>query len=362
MKKKKILLIALTENRYVRGVERYSIELIKELSKDPKLDITLLIGKHQTYFSHITNVERIFYKARNGKINRHFFLISKMKQLIEKGGFELVHYLNTYPILFKLDIPIIITIHDLAEYFVPEKYSFLQRLYRKAILKLSVRNLSKIITVSRFSKKTLENHFDINNVVSIYNGINHLSLEIKEEFDVMPNINRNYILYWGNQEKSKGIINTLHVFRKLKNKNSSLDLVLIGKEGNATNELRKLIQDFGIQESVKTLGYVDDNVLISYIKNASLILFPSKYEGFGFPALEALMYNNNVVVSNTTSLGEVCGGYCLQANPENVDDIFQKASSLLENPSSRKLKTTELITKYNWQNCAAETKDIYFNL
>lgn len=367
-------IIGITENDFIRGVERYTLELIKSMAssyKDEK--IFLFRGKWQSYYEELNkfdNVELITIDAlKNSKINRHFFIAFSIYRFLKKTSINLdiIHYNNTLPVLFKPPIPSVMTIHDIAEFFVPEKYSLIQRIYRKKIAKLSAKNIDFIITVSNFSKKNIVDSLSIpeDKVESIYLGIDHFLKKVEEKTDNTHEraINfRNYILYWSVIEKSKGIIETVKAFELLKEDRNykDLKLLIIGKPGNAWKNLVKLISS---KDDIIYLGYVNDDILISYIKNAKVILFPSLYEGFGFPALEAYLINPNVITSNTTALGEITKGLTEQVNPTNIYEISKKIKEMLKKPQeSNYAKKKKLIEKFSWKITAIKTFSIYSKL
>lgn len=366
-------IIGITENDFIRGVERYTLELLRYLAKIyPDTNFVLFKGRWQKYYEELEEFKNIqlvtLGNLKNSKIHRHFFVAFKFFDFIKRRNIKIdvIHYNNTLPIIKEPPVPSVITIHDIAEFFVPEKYSYLQRQYRKFMVKTSAKNADFIITVSRFSKESIIKKLEIDpdKIKYIYLGVEHFFQNSNKNTIISPKINyasylinKPYILYWSVIEHSKGIIETVKAFTLLNKKFSDLKLVVIGKKGNAFKDFLNLTKN---NKNIVYLGFVSDEELKFYIKKAKAILFPSKYEGFGFPPLEAFILNDNIIASNTTSIGEITKEFAEQVNPDNIKEIAKKIEKLLLNPKKfsyqEKLK---IIQRFSWEKTARETYNIY---
>jgi glycosyltransferase involved in cell wall biosynthesis len=348
-----LLFIALTENTTIRGVERYCIETLKQLCLEKNIKITILRGKWQNYFNELqrnNNVDFIYYKGENTKLQRHVFLITHIKKI--SRDFDIVHYANTMPYIFINSCPTFMTIHDIAEYFVPEKYSFLQLLYRKIIAKISSKLVDKIVTVSHFSKKSFMEILNIKEtkIIVTYNGIEHFL-----SYEQRNSLKNNTITYFGVLEDSKGIQELIQAFTK-SNSFSTHRLLLIGNKGNAYSKIEQYIDD----ERIQYLGFVEDNELKNIISQSSLITYPSKYEGFGLPALEAFCLNDNILSSNLTSLGEVTKDFAWQVNPSDVISFSKLLDEALEFPKIFDSEAkNKILGKFSWNKSAKLLVDEY---
>jgi len=367
----KVGIIGITENNFIRGVERYTLELVRYLAKVyPEIQVYLLRGKWQEYYDDLSkfgNVTLITVEnLRNSKFDRHFFIAFKLFDFIKRLGLSLdvIHYNNTLPILKKTPIPSVITIHDIAEFFVPEKYTLIQRIYRKNMVKISANNADLIITVSNFSAQSLIDRLCIpkEKIQVTYLGIEHF----KEK---LVNLNKSsaddigvedFILYWSVIEHSKGVIETVKAFNLLNKKYPYLKLLVIGKKGNAYRDFLNLIRG---NKNIKYLGYVEDEKLINYIRNAKMVVFPSKYEGFGFPPLEAFLLNDNIITSNVTSLAEITSDFALQIDPSNVQELALAIEKLLFRPRFfSKEEKDKILSRFSWFETAIGTYKVYEKL
>lgn len=353
----RLLFIAITENTSIRGVERYCLELLKSLAKlySSELEITALIGQWQDYYHELADNNITLIKANivNKKTVRHLYLSFVLPVLSQH--YDIVHYANTLPFILGNKGPSVFTIHDIAEYFVPEKYSAIQLMYRKLIVKNAVIRSDKIITVSHFSKKAILNQYQIpsDKVIVTYNGIDHFRTEIR--IDKSPLSNK-YFLYFGVIERSKGVVELIKAFQLFKQTTKvNYSLVIAGKKGNAYSDIEELVAD-----DVILLDYIPDGELIAYIRWAVAIVFVSKYEGFGFPALEAFIYNNNIISSNTTALGEITKEFAIQVNPIDVMAIADAMVSVVESPRFFSLAEKEhILAKYSWTKAAEDIMMLY---
>jgi glycosyltransferase involved in cell wall biosynthesis len=364
-----IVVVGITENNFIRGVERYTLELVRNLAiLYPDITIHLLKGTWQGYYDSLSkynNVKLINIEdLKNTKIHRHFFLAFRLFDFLKNQNIkaDIIHYNNTLPIIKKTPIPSVITIHDIAEFFVPEKYSFLQRFYRKNMVKISAKNADLIITVSKFSATSIIRYLNVpaQKVKPIYLGIEHFIYEDEKDNNEKFDQDENYILYWSVIEHSKGIVETIKAFNLFNKKYPEFKLYIIGKEGNAFNYFSELKRS---NPNIIYKGYVKDSELKKFIKKAKVILFPSKYEGFGFPALEAFVINNNVITSNIASLGEITKEFAVQVNPNNINEIAKAIENLVKNP--REFDTSKkrsILNNFSWEKTAKETFKCYKHL
>ncbi|UEG54952.1 glycosyltransferase family 4 protein [Mucilaginibacter daejeonensis] len=356
----KVLFIGLSNNDKVRGVEQYCINIVKFLAKNQDLQIDLLCGQWQrNYYDQLAaaNVNILCAPCGRSKLKRHFFLIKSVKQL--SNSYDLVHYCNTLPVFRKNAVPTVITIHDIAEYKIRQKYTLIQRLYRKLVTKLSSSIADKIITVSNFSKDEIVNalHIAPDKIKVIYNGINHLPFQFNYNTKVDFN-NKKYILYFGVLEQTKGIPELIKAYEQIADQIIDYNLIFIGKKGNEFEFLQQHLSD-----KINYLGFLDYDDLYAHLHYASCMVFASKYEGFGFPILEAFIFNDNIITSNTNSLGEIGKDFAICINPESVDELSDAILQTIKFPKSFKTEEKAVIlNKYRWENAAYLTYQSYREL
>ena len=363
----KVLAVGLTENTEIRGVERYAIELLRYITSGlVDFEVTLVCGSWQKYFQPLQS-ERLkikVLKIKNSTFYRHMWHLFVMPY--KSKGYDLVHLLNVYPVVHAPLRPTVSTIHDLAEFYVPEKYSMLQVHYRKMASTLAAKLSTHIITDSLYSKKSINFELGIScdKISSIYLGVEHF-LELDRNDKVTcaeyEAVGAEYVLCWGVLERSKGIIELIYGFNLYKDRssNSNLMLVIAGKAGNAYDELSQYFE----QEDIMYLGHVSDDQIIFLASNATAVCFASKYEGFGFPALEGFIFCDNVIASNSTSLGEITRKFAWQVDPCSSSEIASAISYCISTPKVfTSAEREKILRDFSWHECALSTAKVYAKL
>ncbi|BDT74655.1 glycosyltransferase family 1 protein [Polynucleobacter sp. KF022] len=236
---------------------------------------------------------------------------------------------------------LVATVHDLFHLAMPD---LVRGLHKKAYAKWMLNRLAHkadvIITVSEFSKAEFAKYIDsdVDKVHAIPLGVN------KDWFNLssLPNPHpRPYLLFIGNVKPNKNLSNLVLAYQKLLLKIPH-DLVIIGKKDGfhspdqTVYEIAKAYPD-----RIHFTGFVPEALLKSYMDHASVFIFPSIYEGFGLPPLEAMAAGIPTIVSHSASLPEVCGDASLYCDPYSVNDVAQKIEQLIVDP----LLQNELHTK-----------------
>jgi glycosyltransferase involved in cell wall biosynthesis len=243
------------------------------------------------------------------------------------------------------------------------------------VISRAISKSEKIIAVSEFTKKDIEKKFKVkkDKISVIYEGISDLSSHEEENSDsdkkVLKSYNigdNRYLLYVGNAYPHKNLEAFLDIFKKIKKDFPSLLLVLVGKDDYFYKRLKKHTQSLNLSnEDVIFADYIPDKDLASLYRNALAYVFPSLYEGFGLPPLEAMAYNCPIVSSNQTSLPEILGDAALYFNPYNNIDVYEKIKKIIKNKYLRRNlveKGETQINQYNWFSSAHSTYSLYLDL
>lgn len=263
----------------------------------------------------------------------------------------------------------IITIYDMSFFAYPEFHTKGTQRFKNKVLKY-YNSASKIITISNFSKREILKYIDIpeKKIEVIYPGVDiqNQKLELREDYILKKySLSKGYILYVGTIEPRKNLEGLIKAYKlllsddKYKNK---YDLVIVGKLGWKYETFFKTLENSGLQDKVKLLGYIPDEELPAIYKHASLFVYPSIYEGFGLPVLEAMAYGTPVITSNVSSLPEVAGDAALLINPHNYKEIRDGIADIL---STEQLKSQliargkERVKRFSWTKTAEKTLEIY---
>jgi glycosyltransferase involved in cell wall biosynthesis len=339
-------------SRPLTGVERYATELIKAL--DNLID-TEQIDKMKYSFVLLTP------KNIQSKVNLKHISIKKIGILTGHlwEQFELPFYaknglllcLCNTGVIFKREQ--IVVIHDAQVFALPQNYSFAFRFWYKLLIQILGRIVKKVITVSSFSRSELINYCKCNpkTILVIYEGKEHIlsttpdkSIFKKNEIGDKP-----YILAVSTMSNNKNFNAIVQAVENIEDVN--FDIIIVGgKNSNVFGQVKIPLPDF-----VKDLGYVSDGKLRVLYEHALCLVYPSLYEGFGLPPLEAMACGCPVIVSNRASLPEICGNAAIYCDPYSVKDISNKIKQLLADKNMQeemRLKGFERAKQFNWEKTA----------
>jgi glycosyltransferase involved in cell wall biosynthesis len=264
----------------------------------------------------------------------------------------------------------IVTIHDLIPYVMPETVG---RGYLLKFLKempLIIGNSDGIITVSEFSKKDILKFFPIDE-----NKIFVTPLAADKKYTPIDKVYcRNFlrdtykltdpfILYLGGFSERKNVASALTAFSKVyKDLNKKYKLVIVGGYKDASQQLVKLTNELKIDSDVIFTGFVPEEHLPIFYNGCDTFIYPSFYEGFGLPPLEAMNCGTPVIASNLTSIPEVVGDGGILINPYDISEISFAIGNLLSNEKLREelsYKALKRASEFSWQNTAHNTLKVY---
>lgn len=178
-------------------------------------------------------------------------------------------------------------------------------------------------------------------------------------------IDREYILYLGTLEPRKNIPALVKAFKIVSNENQDIKLVLAGGKGWKYNEIFTLVQQLKLEDRIIFTGYIDEGDIPVVLSNAIMFVFPSIYEGFGMPPLEAMACGTPVIVSNSSSLPEVVGDAGIQVEPKDIERMANEMGRLINDTELRKHYSKKGIVqakKFSWEQSAKTVLDIYHSL
>ena len=349
-----VLFVALTENDTMRGVERYALELVRALATghSGEVRVTVLCGSWQGYFNELRalGVEILVAPTRNRKSSRHAFLLTRMRALSRR--FDLVHYGNLLPMGLPNRVPSTMTIHDVAEYALRGKYSAPRALYRQLVGLRARHSTMEIAADSMFTRDEIVRHLRMKpeRISVIYPGVGHFR-DLAPEARMDPGYP--YFLYYGVIEATKGADTAVHAFKRLVDEGSAGEfrLLLIGRKGNAFARLSPLIDG----QLIVHLGFQEDARLQAYIRGAAAVIFVSRYEGFGLPAVEAYMLNDHIIASQGNSVGEVTRGFALQVDENSVEALLEALRAVCKGRAPLPaLSRTSVLERFSWSRAAEQ--------
>lgn len=356
-----------------KGLGRYTQKLIENLEK---------IDRQNEYFVFLRRENFEEYRPRHKNFQKvladyPWYTFSEqlnMPRVLKRYKLDLAHFPHfNVPIFYGGKF--VITIHDLILLHYPTTHGTtlspffygLKFLAYRLTIGLAVWRAQKVITVSEFTKKDiLEKYKNISasKVVVTYEACDkpeNIVLVDAEEILRKYGIIKPYILYVGNAYPHKNLEKLARAFSQLKKKRNDLNLVLVGKEDYFYSRLKHLVKTSGAS-GVIFADFVPDEDLTSVYQNAVLYVFPSLYEGFGLPPLEAMANGVPVASSSRASLPEILGPAARYFNPENPDEMARTIEEVLDSGELRRVLIKNgyaQIKKYDWERMAEETLEIY---
>jgi glycosyltransferase involved in cell wall biosynthesis len=290
---------------------------------------------------------------------------------------DLVHIpLNRVPLL--MIRPYVVTIHDMANLFFEEERSNFRMQLRRYRFRRGLVRANRVIAVSDATRRDVENLMGVppDRVRRVYNApdpgfhVDEAACQTEEQQRIMERyqINYPYLLYAGNIRRHKNVPRLVEAFAVVREQLAShpryqdLRLVIIGDTISQHPAVRQTVIKSRVEHVVRFLGFVPFETLRCFYENAAAFVFPSRYEGFGLPPLEAMACGAPVVASNVSSLPEVVGDAAILVNPENVFDIARGIRDILLDDRLRE----ELVrrgriqaSRFSWERTARQVLEIY---
>lgn len=348
-------------DRHLHGIARYAYEIVKHMSFENKVHMMLLVNDlnlSKEIFGKFNNIEFIKMKSKFLSLSEQIELPLVVNKYRGKAIFHSPSFVSSPFIKTKM----IMTIHDLNHLRFPQYYSPFHKYYYKYIVKPSALKCKKILTVSEFSKKEIVDWLKCgrDKVVVTYNGVddrfkyiddNNKLIKVKNKY----NLPDKFVLYIGNLKPHKNVKTLIKAMGLVDN---DIKLVINGK---VNKSLMEVINTYNLKSKISFIGYVDDEDLPILYNLAKVFVFPSLYEGFGLPPLEAMACGCPVIVSNTSSLPEVVGNVGYEFEPND----YVKLSTLINKSLNEEYDKKKLIERadfFSWRRTYGETLNKYYKL
>jgi glycosyltransferase involved in cell wall biosynthesis len=301
----------------------------------------------------------------------------EFRAIVKRFSCDLVHIPHLFWVPRGLSCPYILTVHDLLEHMYGSRNaSSMRRSLHFYLTRRVLRRAARVIAVSQFTKSEIEKLLAIPDarIEVVYNAIDerflhgHASESDRELIAQRYLVNYPFILYAGAIRPHKNVVRIIEAFSALKSelqkeqKFPDLKLIIIGDDLSSHPRLRRTVVRSGVQNDVRFMGFVPIEVLRIFYDVAKIFVFPSLYEGFGLPPLEAMAHGTPVVTSNTSSLPEVGGNAALLVNPENVFEIRRGLQRVLLDPVLReqmKQRGYDQAQRFSWTNSVSRILEIY---
>jgi len=372
------------------GIEEYSYQVIRHLKNelaDCEVILYVRAGEINERVKKFQLPEK--WKIKEIKMPRFWTQIGLSREMIFHPVDALFIPAHTVPIIhpsgwlmravnfFKKEkikkFKTVVTIHGLEYEFLPKAYSLWERFYMRTVIKKSCHWADKIISVSKNTKKDLVKLYNVpaRKIKVIYEGFSFVDEKPRRKKKNPRNVLKKYqmdkdkyLLFLGRIEERKNLLRIIQSFEILKKEHQlPHKLLLAGGLGYGYNNIVKYIEASEYKKDIYLAGFIEDEDKREILKNADVFLFPTLYEGFGLPIIEAQSLGVPIVASNNSSIPEIIGNdmKTLLVDPkepkEIADTIYKilsdkKIRARLVNPGLKNVK------RFSWENCAKEIAEV----
>jgi glycosyltransferase involved in cell wall biosynthesis len=356
------------------GIGTYIRNIINQLARTDRETEYLLIGQ-QRHLQQLDplpdNFMLLDYAYEPGSFHTHMHL----PFLLRKLDVDILHMPWFYaPAVVPMRL--VLTVHDLTDVLAPPVGATpLVQAGRLYFARRALARADRIFAVSHSSKRELARVFGVpeKKIEVVYNALDERFLREPMPNDADRVLERHavtdpFVLYAGNIKPQKNLPRLIEAFAVAKAdlrdhpQYAGLKLLLIGDSAEEHSDLRRAVLRSRVQGEVRFLGFVPHSVLRVFYSRASAFLFPSLYEGFGLPPLEAMAHGTPVLTSSASSLPEVFADAALQVNPENVFEIARGIRQILTEDVTREAlirRGHDLVRKYSWERSAEQVREVY---
>lgn len=351
------------------GVSNYSRQLLQALGRTPHGHrLTAFVNDSRFSAPHVAL--RVSPWPLHRPLVRIAWEQGALPLALGRMDAELIHGLvNVLPLASK--VPGVVTVHDLSFVRMPEKLPPAKRFYLRRLCSASVARARRVIAVSRQTADDLMAAFETppEKIEVVYNGVAEEfqpgNSAAKTEFRISNGLSRPFLLYLGTLEPRKNLVRLIDGYarwRQMDPKGRDVDLVLAGAKGWYYDEIYQRVRSLGLDEAVHFPGFIPAGDLPGWYQAAEAFVYPSLFEGFGLPVLEAMACGAPVICSDAPSLLEVAGDAALTFPAEETGGLVRALTTLFADESLRADLTRrgqERSRRFSWQRTAQETLAVY---
>ena len=361
---------------YEFGLATYIRNVVRTLGRIDSTNEYYLVGA-AARFEQLGELPQNFHFLPLQNPETTFANYLEMHKVINAHQVDLIHVPHTFwrPLITKA--PFLITVHDLLDYMYRARTNNgARRMMHSYFTRQVMHHAARIFAVSNFTKRDVGRFFNVKpeKIEVVYNALDenflrgHSTAAEQAIIRGRYQVDSPFLLYAGRISPHKNVARIIEAFSALKGELAKegtypdLKLIVIGDEVSKNPDIRRAVIRSGEQHDVRFLGYVSIDVLRVFFDMAKVFVFPSLYEGFGLPPLEAMAHGTPVVASNTSALPEVVGNAALMVNPENVFEISRALLRVLTDQSLRermKAAGIEQAHRFSWDASVGRMLEIY---
>ncbi len=364
------------------GIGWYEYNMIKNITRiDSESQFEITVFDFLNSYNSDEKLLNLFDHRENTNVSKciymHYGIYIRSQNLFKwipynylfNSKADIYHFFN-FIIPPRIKGKVVNTVHDMVYFRYPETMS-------KANYNIQRKNLNRwcqdadiILTVSQNSKNEISEFMNVplDKIEIAYPAVDRNVFSPKKDYKLIEekyNITSGYILYFGTLEPRKNITTIIRAFKIISEKNKDIKLVLAGRKGWLYDEIFALVQELRLEDRIIFTGYVPEEDAPVLYSCAEAFVFPSLYEGFGIPPLEAMACGTPVIVSKTASLPEVVGDAGILVDPHDIENLAFEMERLINDSALRKRCSEKGLVqadKFSWEDSARKVIEIYKSL
>lgn len=351
------------------GIGRYLREILAGVLADPRFGRATLLGdpaRIRAFREDRQLGERVSALPYPGEFYSPVSQLAWLRLRARRHTLADVAFFPHYDVpLVALPKRSVVTVHDLTHFKVPDAFPMWKCHTAAALLRKSVSGAARLITVSEAARRDIVERFPCAaaKVEVVLNGVSSSFLNYGHTRPEVSTIalNAPYLLCVGNRKPHKNLVAAVETLARLRQDRAELRLVLVGRDYDASGEVGQRAEQLGVRGAVVELPVADDEVLRELYAGCEALLFPSLYEGFGLPVLEAMASGAPVIASNRASLPEVVGDAGILTDPDDYEGMAAAVRQLADNADLRSeliRRGYERAARFSWKTAAQRTADI----
>ena len=356
------------------GIGRYIDGLLTGLAENDsdQYEFVVFMGMNQTHLPDIRSSRFTFRRvpiSTDDSVTTQLWRLFVLPRLIKREGIDVLHVLNEKLLPWRT-VPMVMTIHDIADYKYSERCSRARRVYRRVVLPFTVKKADRLIAVSATTKDDLIELLGVrpDRIVVTHEGVSdsfypqdkHAArLAVASQWGMtIP-----FVLFVGEVDVRKNPLALVRAIDVVVHQRAlQVGLIIAGKPGRGFDDLKREIQRLDLDGAVVLTGYVPDRDLAGLFNAALALVLPSKCEGFGLPAIEAMACITPVIASDSGALGGVVGDAGLLVDVERGEELVNAIVALVSDEELRRRLTAEGLLRcqtFTWKRAAAATLEAY---
>jgi glycosyltransferase involved in cell wall biosynthesis len=341
------------------GAGYYVIELLRELSQRDGIDVTVISRRGDKERFEKLGL-RVLDVAPTNKVKRIAYQSFRLGQLVDSIGVDVFHGPH-YQLPLSMKTPCVVTVHDMTLITHPEVHHGSKKLFFSRVIPRSIKKADAVIAVSNHTAHDISSTYgEVKNLVvaplaANHDRFNNNTLDTDVDLLKLRGVHIPYIAFLGVLEPRKCIPVLVKAFAHIADDFPEHTLVIAGGDGWGMSDIRESFVESGVRTRIAQTGRLSDEEVPALLRHADVFVYPSLYEGFGLPVLEAMACGAPTITTKSSSLSEVAGDAALLVEPEDVADLARAIRSVLSDTQLAKELSNKGIARakeFTWSACA----------